>query len=373
MAAHARIDDAALESLQRKIGIEVSRDAMPNFTEINSDAARAFAFAIGDDNPLWLDRAYCAKAGFDRLQAPPALLYSADNVVSGAVEGLPGVHAMFAGTNWHWLRRIEDGMHLRTRSRLKDLVPHQTRFAGRAIQQIYTTEFFDQKDTLLATADSWCFRTERDTAREEGTKYREIEKPYSYSKDEMAAIAEHYRNEKRRGAEPRYWEDTNLGEAISPIVKGPYTVTAAVAFMQAWGAYALRNHRIAYKYYDRHPKLASLNSMGVPEPPVRVHWDNDFARAVGVPGAYDFGPERVSWLSHMLTDWVGDAGFVSKLNAQIRGHNLVGDTTWCGGQVTDKRIEGDQALVDCTVWGRNQRDQKTIVGSATVVLPRRPR
>ena len=52
MAAHARIDDAALESLQRKIGIEVSRDAMPNFTEINSDAARAFATAGGQLDAL---------------------------------------------------------------------------------------------------------------------------------------------------------------------------------------------------------------------------------------------------------------------------------------------------------------------------------
>ncbi|MGE0726224.1 MAG: MaoC family dehydratase N-terminal domain-containing protein [Alphaproteobacteria bacterium] len=371
MSAHARINEASLEALRAKVGVEVSREAMPNFTEVNADSARLFAFAIGDDNPLWLDRDHARKAGFPGVLAPPAMLYAADNVVSGAVEGLPGVHAMFAGTDWTWHRRLEDGTKIRSKSRLKDLVEHQTRFAGRAIQQIYTTEFHDQDGGLLASADSWCFRTERDSAREQGTKYREIEKPHSYSKDELAEIAEHYRNEKRRGAEPRFWEDVTVGDSVSPIVKGPYTVTAAVAFMQAWGAYALRNHRIAFKYYDRHPKLASLNSMGVPEPPVRVHWDNDFAREVGVPGAYDFGPERVSWLSHMMTDWIGDAGFLVNLNAQIRGHNLVGDTTWCGGQVTGKRIEGDKALVDCSIWGRNQRDQKTIVGSATAALPRR--
>ncbi len=371
MTTHPRIDESALQELRSRIGVEVLRKAMPNFTEINADAARLFAYAIGDDNPLWLDREYCTKAGFERLQAPPALLFSMDNVVSGAVEGLPGVHAMYSGTDWEWYRRLEEGMRVRTRSVLKDLVEHRTRFAGRAIQQIYTTEFFDQTGALLAKADSWCFRTERDTARKEGSKYREIEKPHVYSRQEIEEIAEQYRREERRGAEPRYWDDVATGDPIAPVVKGPYTVTAAVAFMQAWGAYAVRNHRIAFKYYDRHPKLAIPNAMGVPEPPVRVHWDNDFAREVGVPGAYDFGPERVAWMSHMLTDWVGDAGFVRRLNVQIRGHNMVGDTTWCRGEVVGKRIEDGESLIDCMVWGENQRGQKTVLGSATVVLPRR--
>lgn len=372
MAIHARITESALNELRSRIGVEVVRKAMPNFTEINADAARLFAYAIGDDNPLWLDEEYCIKAGFKRLQAPPTILFSMDNVVSGAVEGLPGVHAMYSGTDWEWYRRPEVGMKIRTRSVLKDLVEHQTRFAGRAIQQIYTTEFFDQTGTLVAKADSWCFRTERDTARKEGTKYREIEKPHVYSKEELDKIAEHYRNEKPRGSTPRYWDDVRIGEEITPIVKGPYTVTSAVAFMQAWGAYAVRNHRIAFKYYDQHPKLAILNAQGVPEPPVRVHWDNDFAREVGVPGAYDFGPERVAWMQHLLTDWIGDDGFLKRLNVQIRGHNMVGDTTWCRGEVTAKRIEGDEALVECNVWGENQRGQKTIRGTATVRLPRKP-
>jgi len=53
---------------------------------------------------------------------------------------------------------------------LKDLVEHETRFAGRSIQQIYRCEFYNQNRELVAEGDSWCFRTERDTARERGTK-----------------------------------------------------------------------------------------------------------------------------------------------------------------------------------------------------------
>ena len=31
---------------------------------------------------------------------------------------------------------------------------------------------------------------------------------------------------------------------------------------------------------------------------------------VGAPGAYDYGPERCSWLTHHLTNWMGDDGFL---------------------------------------------------------------
>jgi len=35
---------------------------------------------------------------------------------------------------------------------LKDLVEHQTRFAGRAIQQTYHVDFFNQQGDLVAEA-----------------------------------------------------------------------------------------------------------------------------------------------------------------------------------------------------------------------------
>ncbi len=68
---------------------------------------------------------------------------------------------------------------------------------------------------------------------------------------------------------------------------------------------------------------------------------------------------------------MGDDGFVQRLRAEVRRFNLVGDVTWCKGNVTGKRAEGDKHLVDCEIWGENQRGEKTIIGGATVVLPSR--
>ena len=370
--AHSRITEADVAELRARIGQPVRRVTPPFYTEVNADAASRFAWAIGDDNPLYHDAGYAAETRWGRQLAPPSILYSLENTVSGAVEGLPGVHAMFAGTDFRWNRPIEVGMKFRAESRLHDIVEHRTRFAGLAIQQIYRIRFFDQHDREVAEADSWCFRTERDTARNSGCKYEpELKEAHRYSEDEIAAFQAQYLSEIPRGADTRYFEDVREGDVLGPILKGPYTVTAAVAFMQAWGNYAVRNHRQAWQYYNRHPKLAARNQNNVPEPPVRVHWDREFAQEVGVPGAYDFGPERIAWLGHLVTDWMGDDGFLKRLNVQVRGHNVVGDATWCRGEVVRTEVVDGEGQVECSVRCVNQHDRTSALGAATVVLPRK--
>src|SRR5207302_1064679 len=187
----------------------------------------------------------------------------------------------------------------------------------------------DAAGTVVCEADSWCFRTERDAAREL-KKYETVE-PYRYAADELARIRRAYATEAIRGATPRHWEDVKVGETLPEVVKGPLTVTSVIAFVQGWGSLYVRAHGLAFDLFERHPALGIPNTFGVPEPPERVHWDEAFARAVGVPGAYDYGPERVAWLGHLCTNWMSHDGQLRRLSAQVRRHNLIGDTTWCRG------------------------------------------
>jgi len=345
----------ALAALQARLGKPVPRPE-PYIEVATRDAVRHWAHGIGDRNPYWL------AAGV----APPTLLFALDRIVSGYVGGLPGIHAMYGGTDFRWQRPIHVDDRIVGESMLHALVEKPSRFAKRTIQQIYRTTFTNQRAEVVAEADSWCFRTERETARERG-KYTS-DGPHRYSADELAAIKAAYATEQIRGATPRLWDDVQVGEAMPEVIKGPLTVTSVVAFVQGWGSLYVRAHGLAFEMFDRHPALGIPNAFGVPEPPERVHWDEAMARAVGVPGAYDYGPERVAWLGHLVTNWMGDAGFLRRLNARVLRHNLIGDTTWCRGRIVGKAPGG---VVMLELVGTNQRDETIASASAEIVLPTR--
>lgn len=367
-----RIRDEELDALRKRIGIPIERTLEPWVSEASRDAIRHYAHGIGDDNPLWCDEAYARGTRWGGLLAPPTFLFAASRIVSGYVGGLPGIHAMFAGADWHWEAPIRVGTRLATEASLKELIEHKTRFAGRSIQQVYHVDFFDEgSGARLAGCDSWCFRTERATAREQGTKYERGKPRRVYSDEEMADVARRYREEAVQGAQPRYWEDVQVGEALPPIQKGPMTVTGFLAYVQGWGGLYIRAHKLAFHLFDEHRGLGIPNAFGIPDVPERVHWEAELARAVGAPDAYDYGPERVSWMGHLMTNWIGDDGRLVRLNAKIVRHNPVGDLLTLTGTVTGKRVEAGRHLVDCTLAARNQDDEDSCLAEATAELPAR--
>ena len=358
MSAFPTITPEALAALRARIGQPVRRPE-PYIEAATRDAIRHWAHGIGDRNPVWAER---------RL-APPTILFALDRVVSGYVGGLPGIHAMYAGTDFRWRRALREGERLVGHSTLLDLEEKTSTFARRAIKQTYRTTFVDDAGAVAAEADSWCFRTERDTARERA-KYA-ARPPHVYGADDVARIREGYVHEEIRGVTPRVFEDVKVGDALPEVVKGPLTVTSIIAFVQGWGSLYVRAHGLAFDLFARHPALGIPNAFGVPEPPERVHWDEAFARAVGVPGAYDYGPERVAWLGHLVTNWMGDEGMLARLNVQVRRHNLIGDTTWCRGRVTAATVRDGRGEVTLDLQAVNQRGEVIARGEATVVLPQR--
>ncbi len=368
-----KITDSGLDELRQRIGVKITQTAEPWCYEATRDNIRHYAHGIGDDNPLWCDPSYAAKTQYGDVIALPSFLFSTSRIVSGYVGGLPGVHAMWSGADWTWHQPVRRNDVIHTEAYLKDLVEHQTRFAGRAIQQIYHVDFFNQGGDKVAEADSWCFRTERDQAREHGTKYKEVRErePRRYTDEELGEAYKLYRDEEVRGATPRYWEDVKEGEELPIMFKGPMTVTGFVAYAQGWGGLYIRANKLAWKLIDAHPGVGIKNRFGIPDVPERVHWEEEFALEVGAPGAYDYGPERTSWLTHQLTNWMGDDGFLHKSTCKVRRHNPEGDMLFIKGKVKRKYVEGGRHLVEIEQEAHNQDGEQSAVGGGIVVLPSR--
>lgn len=368
MAGHAVITEDALQRLRQRLGVPVQRHH-PHVRLASQDAIRHFAHGIGDPNPLWTDPAYAADTRYGGIIAPPCMLYAMDDVCSGQFGGLPGIHNMFAGTRFEWFHPISINDTIAATSALSGLEEKRSAFARRTILQSYDTAFTNQDNVVVARARAFGVRAERGTARQQG-KYSGIERA-RYTPEDLARIEADYDAEVVRGATPRYWDDVHIGDEITPVLKGPLTVTDIVTWLIGWGGLFNRAHKIGLEYRRRHPAAGVVDAYGVPDVPERVHWDADFAHEVGVPGAYDYGPQRIAWFGHLLTNWIGDDGFLSLLDVQVRRFNLLGDTTWLRGTVTDRFERDGNALVACDVWADNQRGEITAQGKAEAILPRR--
>ena len=366
-----RITEPALNALRERIGRPIEDTLEPWCHEATRDAIRHYAHGIGDDNPLWCDPDYAATAPHGGIVALPSFVFPCDRIISGYVGGLPGIHAMWAGARFtfhDWIRR---GDEIRTEARLQDLIPHDTTFSGRAFQQIYGVDFYNQSGALVCEAESWCFRTERDTAREEGVKYEALRsrEEKRYSQGEIEEIYRIYAQEEIRGATPRSFEDVKEGEELPTMVKGPMTVTGFIAYAQGWGGLYIRANKLAWRQVANHSGLGIQNRFGVPDVPERVHWEEEFAHEVGAPGAYDYGPERCSWLIHHLTNWMGDTGFLRSAHCRIRRHNPVGDTLFIRGRVTRKFEEDGHGCVEVEQRAENQDGELSVLGGGVIRLP----
>ena len=369
-----KVTDRALDDLRKRINVKIENTLEPWCHEATRDNIRHYAHGIGDDNPLWCDPQYAKESRYGDIVALPSFLFSCSRIISGYVGGLPGVHAMWAGADWTWHKWVRRNDEITTEAWLKDLIEHDTQFSGRAVQQVYHVNFYNQDGDLLSEADSWCFRTDRDFAREEGTKYDALKAKTQkrYTPEELSEIYALYRDEEIRGATPRYWEDVSVGEELPTMAKGPMTVTGFICYAQGWGGLYIRANKIAWKQIDRHPGLGIENKFGIPDCPERVHWENEFATEVGAPGAYDYGPERCSWLTHHLTNWMGDDGFLVRAESKIRRHNPEGDLLFIKGKVTKKYEEDGHGYVEIAQEAHQQDDELSIFGSGIVRLPRKP-
>ncbi|MBI2906353.1 MAG: MaoC family dehydratase N-terminal domain-containing protein [Chloroflexi bacterium] len=365
---HGKITDEGLAELRARIGT-YNRPSFYGVGQFNEyagrDAIRHFAQGIGDLNPLWLDEEYARKTKYGSIVAPPCFLYSV-YWSSGRVGGLPGVHGFHSGSDWDFRKTIYVNDRITVKEKFVDLVEKESKFARRTVILYCRTHYRNQRGEVIAVTKGWSVKAERGAAREAG-KYSGIEAA-RYTPEELQAIEEEVLAEEVRGANPRFWEDVNVGDELKPVVKGPLSHGDLIAF--AAGALGGLAHGAALREYRKHPAWMYRDpKTGATEAIARVHDQTEAAQGIAIPGAYDFGCQRLSWLGHLMTNWIGDDGFLKVLYGELRRFNVVGDTQWCKGKVTRKYIEDGEHLVDMDIWAMNQRHEITAPGHGTAVLP----
>jgi acyl dehydratase len=376
------LTDEDIERARLLIGVDVAQKFTEHITTASYDSIRNFAWGLGDDNPLYCDEEYGTTTRWGSQIAPNSMA----QIIGAPLHGDPlpaeikantksvfrGVHVFVSGGSLDWYRPIYPGDRLYAFKGEESLEVKESEFAGRSVIQVSREVKFNQRGEVVAVQRVLRVLAERRTARERG-KNDAIE-PAHYTDEDIERIDAVYAAEQRRGSEPRFWEDVTVGDELPAMVKGPLTTTEVVAFHAGgygFAPYGLKSSRLAYLNRQRIAPFFVKNEQGVPDVAQRLHWDSDWARAIGSPMAYDYGVMRQTWFHHYATDWAGDDGFVVRQSDSMRKFNYHGDVQFLSGTVVGKREEGGQKLVDLTMTMTNQRGVETSFADITLGLPSR--
>lgn len=378
---HGRITSEDVAKMRMRIGYAVPYHFLWN-TTASSDSIKHFAEGYGDDNPLFVDPAYGLKTRWRSQIAPPTYFQTMGidkspqmppEVRQASKGALRGVHQFYSGGEWQFFRPIFPGDGMEMRAILTDVEEKQSQFGGgKSVLTHNELTYTNTRGEVAVWEHHWFVHTEREKAAKAG-KLKAAE-PARYTDEDLARIDSDYDNEFVRGADTLYWEDVNIGDPLPGLVKGPLTVVDLITMHMGWGwgGYAIGALKRGYQNRKRIPAFYKKNEFGVWDVVQRLHWDQEFAKTVGVPMSYDYGFMRICWLAHALTNYVGDDGWLWKMSASIRKFNYMGDATWVRGHVTGKRIDPEVGpIVDLEINCVNQRDETTVYGTASVLLSSR--
>lgn len=349
------------------------------FTRCSPDVMRAFARSYGDDNPLFTDEDYGRRTRWGAQIAPPMInIALTKELLADPVPreqrrpSFRGIHVFVSGTTTDWYRPVYDGDILYSTQGFENVEVKESEFAGRSVIVTRLHIQFNQRAEVVQTQRVITIHTERHESKKRN-KYQAI-KPATYTPDDIARIDARYAEEQPRGATVRHWEDVAVGDSLGLMTKGPLTVTDMMVFHSGgygFAPYTPSASRLAFANRRRIAPFYIDNEQGIPDAAQRIHWDSAYARSIGLPAAYDYGMLRDCWLSHYLTDWIGDDGWLVKQSSQMRKFNYLGDTHTITGEVVGKRIDGDAHLVDIEFRGTSQRDEITCPATAVISLPSR--
>lgn len=136
-----------------------------------------------------------------------------------------------------------------------------------------------------------------------------------------------------------HYEDVSVGQDIPVVVKGPMTT----AHIMRWSAAMENWHKIHYDW--------------------RYATEHD-----GLPDVLINGSWKQHVLAQVLVDWVGESGWVWKMDFQYRGMNIPGDTLTAWGRVTGKNERGGYGVVELEIGLKDQNGKEGSPGNAVIVL-----
>ena len=327
-----------IEELRARIGVESPTITLPAVTR---EQIARYCYAVDDVNPLYLDEEEAAAGPHGRLVAPP--LFSVgpsfppaslsdlrpDGLPSSDSDPLrppvPGGQTRLTGASFEFLRPIQVGDMLTSRSRLADVYEREGRSG---------TMVFSVRETSLTDETGGPVRVERVTTAailEGGSAGPGRPPRVDLQPDERARSI----GPPTRGSFP--WE---LAVAESPLPTIARRITPVQVFL--YGA-AMRNSHL-------------------------IHYDRDYAQREGLPERVAQGDLLADFLCQVATRWAAPHGVLRSFRYEARGPGFIGEEVRHTGTVTDRRAESDAELFEIDLRSEGTDGRLCLRGSAVVAF-----
>jgi acyl dehydratase len=335
---------------------------------VTQDLIRHYADAIGDKNPLWRSEEYARRTRWGGIIAPPTFMDCIAPTFIGSGRDYPrGMRPLVAGAKRRWFGVMRPGDKIHCIDRYLGVEEKEKKDRPyRLFVETTRRTYINQREEVVAIADSPIITVAAGSLEETKSAYPLRERT-KYSREELDNVHHAYETEARRGAGILLWEDVTEGDELTPIVAGPLDATDSIVFMAAiqyMAAFGLK-----WDIIKSDPTWCTINpETGEYNMGDQTHVADWIARLRVGANAYGLAAMSEGLLCHLICNWMGDDGFLKRLECRQRRLNHLGDVSWMKGKVTKKYTDNGEHLVDLEVYCENQVNLIHMDGSATVRL-----
>lgn len=332
--------------------------------------------ASGNDpwNPFWNVEGYAAATRWGSLIAHPFFLerFGPGTRMVKTQRGL-FLTFYYIGYDYEYYQPVRPGDVIRAWAR-RPTLEDSTDLSGKGPRKLRyvdgQADFINQRDEIVAS-----YRLFTEVTLHEGNppveKYMD---DYGYTQKELDYLAELYENEKIQGEAIRYWNDVNVGDDLGSITTGPTTYTSGGMGVTPPSPPGQIPKRSMARYEE--PVSGGVMGGYVPDRNTGLiypahggrHNNDRAAQFEGGPRAWHFNTVPRLPMCRVVTNWMGDDGFVCKFSWRHMWRTPIGDALIINGKIAKKYAENDEHLVDIKSWCLDLRGTITDMALITVKL-----
>jgi acyl dehydratase len=349
---------------------------------VTTDLIRHYVDSIGDRNPLYRFQDYARKTRWGGIIAPPTFTDAIVQPYPSKIE--PELTDKFDhfwnvpyGSRREFFQVIRPGDKLRVIQRplgVKEIESKRGKDV-REFHEITRRTLINQREEVVANSDV-VLNVVIEYPVDEKHPFWPGRKKYKLTDKERDDIERGYDEEKRRGANTLFWEDVSVGEKFKLHDVGPMALYDVAAFY----AGAIVGHAVAFDC--EHERINHYRSFHYLDPEVNAwtcsgicHFIDNKGHApiwTGGPAVGLYSQDE-GLIARLICDWMGDDGFIKRLDCNTPSYPILGDVFRLRGKVTEKcTTNNGEHLVDVEVRCENAHDGMLITeGTSTVRLASR--